>query len=153
MKRNNYQWHGEPVKTRFGYCTVIENKDKPLWWHNYECCHDEYAGDGVRRTAGEAKDAIIPAILVTSSDGHEFCISNHFGIGVHKLINGGWPSHRHFSLPIEGFCGDLSRDEHMMYVIRKFDLEAFETHEAARLEWQKRTHPEACAERFKRFGI
>ena len=31
-----YQWQGENVKVVFGYCTITENKEKPLYWYNYE---------------------------------------------------------------------------------------------------------------------
>jgi len=32
-----YFWQGKPVKVQFGYCKVQENKERPLWWYNYEC--------------------------------------------------------------------------------------------------------------------
>lgn len=139
-----YQWHGEPVKTEFGYCRVTENKEKPLYWYNYECLWDDYH-QKERRSALE-KFAHVPAIRVTS-EGHSFCIANHHGIGVHKLINGGWPSHRHMSLPVEGFVpeSELPVDERILYAIRKFDLEAFEQYESERRKWQKRNYPEEFA--------
>ena len=144
MNRNQYQWHGQPVKVEFGYCRVTENKEKPLWWYNYECLWDDYH-QKERRSAGE-KFAHVPAIKV-HGEGQPFCIANHHGIGVHKLINCGWPSHKHFSLPVEGFasCSSLPKEENMLYSIRKFDLELFEKHEAGRRAWQKRNYPEDFA--------
>lgn len=138
MNRYKYQWHGEGVKTEFGYCLVSENKDKPLWWYNFECNWDDY--NLCDRRYSDDKIAHIPAIKITYDD-QVFCIANHFGIGVHKLINGGWPSHRHFSLPVEGFNDSLTIPEKQMYCPKQFDLEGFEAHESERKKWQKRTYP------------
>ena len=88
-KRVKYKWQGEPVKVTFGNCIVIENKEKPLWWWNYECNEGSASLDG---------KAVIPSLKIKTKEGNEFMIANHFGIGIHKLLNGGWPSHAHFSV-------------------------------------------------------
>lgn len=115
-----YQWQGEPVKIKYGSCIVKENKEKPLFWYNYECYPDGLA--------------CVPCIEVTTKDGYTFMIANHFGIGIHKLINGGWPSHQHFSVE-----GKFSTKPQLRY--SEFDLESFEEHEAARNNWQKKHYP------------
>jgi len=136
--RKAYEWQGQPIKTEFGYCIVTENKDKPMYWYNYECNWDDYHNKE-RRSSGD-KRAIIPAIKITYED-QVFCIANHFGIGVHKLINGGWPSHRHYSLPVDGFDSVIPKGEKIIFCLKQFDLEGFEAHESERKKWQKRTHP------------
>lgn len=139
MKRNNYQWQGEKVKVTFGCCKVKENIEKPLYWYNYECLWDDYHNKDKR---GEFKGAFIPAIKVKHED-YEFVISNHFGVGVHKLINGGWPNYRHYSLPLDGFIGkdSLTIDEQIMYITREFDMASFQDHEDKRSKWQKIHYP------------
>lgn len=146
MEQNKYQWQGEPVKVEFGYCRVTENQEKPLYWYNYECNWDDYS-EIERRSTGD-KHTHVPAIKVIYRD-QIFCIANHYGIGVHKLINGGWPSHRHFSLPVEGFNSNLFREEREIYVILKFDLEGYQTHESNRIKWQMKNYPKECEDRQK----
>lgn len=115
-KEARYCWQGQPVKVRFGYCLIQENKEKPLWWWNYEVL--------------EMGKEIIEAIEVTTDDGHVFVIANHFGCGVGKLEKGGWPNFPHFSLdgcdfresfkikivkydPVRHFLRELDRDKWM----------------------------------------
>lgn len=122
-----YKWNGEFVKTTFGFCKVEENAEKPLWWYNYECS----------LTKG---NTYIEAIKVEYK-GQEFCIANHFGIGVYKLINGGWPDKTHFSLPLETFIPNEGKT--MSYLeTRKFDEEKYSEHESNRHNWQKYAYPE-----------
>lgn len=118
-----YQWQGKPVKVEFGYCIVEANQEKPLWWYNYECALDR-----------DVKSCI-SAIRVVPESGPSFLISNHFGIGVHKLLNGGWPNYQHFS--IEGDFSPSSADPWQL----KFDLSGFEDHESKRRTWQKENFP------------
>ena len=121
MAKQKYFWQGEPVKTEFGYCTVHENKDKPLWWYNYYCKEDGYAH--------------LEAVRITTKSGETFCISNIHGYGVHKLINGGWPNYGHAGLPDEGF---------EMYKTRypkEFDHEAWSKEEGDRHKWQEVNFP------------
>ena len=73
-----YFWQGKSVKVQFGYCKVQENKERPLWWYNYECFLSK-----------SKKCTIIEAIKIEGKE--PFVIANHFGIGVYKLMNGGWP--------------------------------------------------------------
>lgn len=147
-KRNNYQWQGENVKVTFGYCQVKENLEKPLYWYNYECNWDFYYNKPKR---GMYKSALIPAVKVKYED-QEFVISNHFGIGYRKLIKGGWPNHNHFSLPIDGFVSNLSKDEYINYCIRKFDLESYEQHESNRNKWKLKNYPKELEEIRIKFG-
>lgn len=123
----NYKWQGNPIKTEFGYCRVKENKEKVLWWYNYEC--NEFPSTGT---------SVVPAIKVTMKDGYEFCIGNHFGIGHHKLINGGWPGFYHFSLDVN----DFEKSPEPAYNLKEFYLEWFESYEAGRRRWQKENFPE-----------
>lgn len=83
-----YQWNGEIVKAQFGYCTVEEVKDKPLWWWNYNVLG--------------LKSKIIPAVRVSNVH-YAFVIANHFGMGEEKLRLGGWPNFPYWSLPIDTF--------------------------------------------------
>jgi hypothetical protein len=127
MKKTDYKWQGEKVKVKFGYCRVEENHGKPLWWYNYECYPDG--------------DAIIPAVVVTDKMGYRFMIANHFGIGINKLLKGGWPDQTHFSF--DGiFIVDGSFIEHNHPMFKEFDLDGFEEHEKKRREWQKLHYPE-----------
>jgi len=127
MKKNKYFWQGEPVKVEFGNCIVKKNKEKPLWWYNYECSLEPMY-----------EKACIPAIRITASWGEPFVISNHCGIGVYKLMKGGWPDSTHFSLD-----GKFSTKPQLK--ITEFDLEAFQQHEAERRKWQIETYPEEMA--------
>lgn len=133
-----YSWHGEPVKTEFGQVIVRENADRPLFWYNYEANMDV---DGL---------AIIEAVKVTTSDGHTFLISNHFGIGNNKLKKGGWPDQQHFSFNENDIVSFTNESEFSslgkLGHTNKFDEVAFSEHEAKRLKWQSVTHPEAFAE-------
>lgn len=124
--RNRYCWHGEPVKTKFGYCHIKEDTERPLFWYNFEC--------SMNRTIGHA---LISAIEVTTNCHQRFCIANHFGIGVNKLIKGGWPDCTHFSLPADTF----QQDDLQIFNIRKFDEEEFSKYEAERRKWQKKNYP------------
>ena len=117
----NYQWHGESVRVRFGNCIVKENKEKPLYWYNYECYP-------------EGK-ACIPVIEVTTKGGQVFMISNHFGIGVYKLLKGGWPDTSHFSVE-----GEFSTKPQLK--ITEFDPEGYAAYEAEREKWQAENYPE-----------
>lgn len=116
-----YQWHGEPVKVKFGNCIVKENKDKPLYWYNFECYP-------------EGK-ACIPALKVTTKNGQSFMISNHFGIGVYKLLKGGWPDTSHFSL-------DGKFNTKPQLKITEFDPDGYANYEAEREKWQNEHYPE-----------
>lgn len=129
MSKTNYAWHGESVKVRFGLATVKRHKEKPLYWYNYECTieHPEY------------DSAHISAVEITTKYGYVFVIANHFGIGVHKLLAGGWPSHQHFSI-----SDDFKFTEHKEYRLYdgEFDLQGFEEHESARRKWQRENFPD-----------
>lgn len=135
-----YKWQGEPVKVEFGYCEVTENKEKPLFWYNFECNWDTHTDNQIR-SANPVKSAIVPAIKVTYQD-REFCIANHFAIGAHKLKNGGWPNYTHFSLPKETFSKAVYKTEGLVFCLRRFDLEGYEKHEAKRRKWQKANFPQ-----------
>lgn len=126
MNKNTtpYQWQGEPVTVEFGRSIVHENKEKPLFWYNYECNSEPPKGT-----------ACIPSIKVTTKDGSSFVIANHFGIGVYKLLSGGWPSHTHFSVG-EDFTEDKD------FSITEFDKSCYVAYEAGRTAWQKKNFPE-----------
>lgn len=123
MKRD-YQWHGEPVMVEFGLCTGGLVKDKPLWWTNYECSF----------SPGKSGFAIEAVKVIYGKE--EFVISNQYGRGVHKLLNGGWPNLGHGSLPMDGFMKD---DDFAIY---EYDEDAFQEYEAKREQWQKKNFPE-----------
>lgn len=125
--KNKYFWQGEPVDYKFGMCLVRENKAKPMYWYNFECSLTYPLGW-----------ALIPAIKITYNN-ESFCIANHFGIGAHKLKNGGWPNYSHFTLPVDTF---EELPWHMGHIIRQFDEEGYAKHEAERRAWQKDQYPE-----------
>lgn len=134
---SKYQWQGEPVKILLGHCKVKTNKDKPLWWYNFECeIQENENGYYVEKRTDFKGLAFIEAVKVIHSNG-EFIIANHYGIGVHKLINGGWPNYQHFSL--DGEFEELNWKETIHLL--KFDEEAFSKHEAERRKWQKENFP------------
>lgn len=138
-----YFWQGEPVKTDFGCVTVTENTEKPLYWYNFECNWNIEENKPIRGLKGD-KAAIIPAIKITTKDNYTFYIANHFGIGAHKLKNGGWPNYRHFSFADNAEFKGCEELGHMrnLYNLRTFYLKGYTEHEAARRQWQKETHPE-----------
>ena len=114
-----YQWQGIDVSVEFGYASLIENKRKPLLWYHYEV---------------QTGKVPLPAILVhyrPGTNGHSFVIANHHGIGVAKLMSGGWPDLPHFSVPADSFTPD---DQ---YARLEFDGEAYQAHETARRSWQE----------------
>jgi len=133
---NKLLWQGEEIKKWFGYCKVYTNKDKPLYWYNFECEISTIHGM-----------ELIPAIKI-EYDGVLFCIANHFGIGYHKLINGGWPNYRHFSLPVESF----EESHKPAFNFHSFDLDAYSQHEAMREQWQKKNFPDEY-EKFEKMRI
>lgn len=127
-----YQWQGEFVKVRHGSCAIKENTEKPLFWYNYECLNA--INYDHKDESSYSEEATLHAIQV-DYHGSIFTISNHFGIGYHKLINGGLPNFSHFSLPNETF------HEQSEWNIRNFDLQGYEKHEAERRLWQKKNYP------------
>lgn len=112
-----YQWQGKKVNVKFGVCIPEINTEKPLMWYNYEL---------TALSSGR-----IYAIEITYYD-EIFVISNHYGIGEHKLLCGGWPNKPHFSLDGE-FYNTGQRPI--------IDLEGYEEHERYRKRWQRRTYP------------
>ncbi|GGH24809.1 hypothetical protein FAZ19_16160 [Sphingobacterium alkalisoli] len=136
----NYRWQGVPVKVRFGKVRVQQDKDKPLYWYNFEVL--------------EMRTSYVPALEVTyqepGSDRKQvFCISNHFGVGVDKLEAGGWPNKQHFSLPSDFL--EYTAEEWSEYedVPISFDPVGFANHEFKRDEWQKKMFPKEHEEREK----
>ncbi|WP_256013151.1 hypothetical protein [Desertivirga xinjiangensis] len=136
-EKANYQWQGEPVSVRFGYAYQEENPEKPLFWYNFECHNEEKLDGSYEDRKSHAINgkyfALIPAVEVTTSTGYKFLLSNHCGIGVNKLLKGGWPNATHFSL-----TGDFKESEEPYFKFTAFDLDAYEKHESARRTWQKK---------------
>lgn len=141
MNKQKYFWQGEPVKTDFGVVVQPENKEKPLYWYNFECNWNVAEN---KPRYGTVKTCSIPAIKVTTKDGQVFLIANHFGIGANKLMKGGSPRDTHFSFGDNAkFQGaeDLGVFRNA-YSIRKFDEDGFVEYEAKRERWQKENFPE-----------
>lgn len=134
---NTLKWQGEPIIARFGFSIVKENKDKPMWWYNFECNVHQNSYDEYIPSYGMMGIAAIPAIEVTQHE-QTFVIANHFGIGWHKLINGGSPTYSHFSIT----DGKFSQDNGKEWVFKEFDEEGFVKHESERSKWQKENFPE-----------
>ena len=128
-----YKWHGEPVDVEFGFCKIFRNDEKKMWWYNFEC----HLADVDLTKKGEVcrGEADIPAIKVTPRKGDFFVLGNHFGIGIKKLVAGGWPDHQHFSLPCFTFQADPE------FRIEVFDQKSFDDHEKARREFQAKHAP------------
>lgn len=133
MKDLNLQWQGEPIETRFGYVMIKENKNKPLYWYNFECNTRVNHNKKYVPNYGLSGIALIEAIEIKQGDS-KFVISNHFGIGVSKLLKGGWPNHTHFSLD-----GEFTQDNN--FAIYDFDEIGYSNHEAERNKWQKENYP------------
>lgn len=140
MEKHPYQWQGEPVSVRFGYVQQEENTEKPMYWYNFECYNraqldDTFKPDHFVHANGK-HFALIPAIEVTYND-RTFLLANHYGIGVNKLLKGGWPNSTHFSLD-----GKFKESCAPYFMYTKFDLEEYERHESARRDWQRKAYPE-----------
>jgi len=121
--KNEYEWLGLPVTAEFGYCVVSISEGSPSMWYHFEC---ETMGDN-------DKTALIPAVMVRHKYG-DFCISNHFGIGILRLKQGGLSGYRSFTLPVEGFKPwkpkvKVNNPTH-------FDLPRFMEHEHRRRAWE-----------------
>ncbi len=141
MSKNKYFWQGESVKAIFGYSRVTPNLDKPLYWYNYDC----FVDDKGYTSPKEKPVAIIPAIKIEYDNG-SFVIANMFGQGWHKLVNGGWPSHSHYSLPDEGF----HKSNKYEYALKEFDEEVLAEYRVKADAWFKKTYPEEY-EKMQRF--
>lgn len=124
---DKYYWQGELVKVEFGYSLIKPNKEKPLYWYNYEC------------SLGTEK---IPAIRVIIDKDTSFVLANHFGIGVHKLMSGGWPGKQHFSLTDHLF----HRSDDPLYLIHDYNESKFIEYELGRDEYFK----ESCPDEYKK---
>jgi len=149
MNKLAYQWQGTPCEVKFGYVVQSENKEKPLYWYNFECYTSEQL-DGTFKHDHFVKDngdhfALIPAVQVSQGKS-TFILANHYGIAVAKLEKGGWPNHTHFSLDGEFHDSNANYD-----AIKEFDLEGYEKHESNRRKWQKENHPKEFGdmERFR----
>ncbi|WP_437918560.1 hypothetical protein [Sphingobacterium sp. LRF_L2] len=131
-ENQNYQWQGTPVEVRFGTVRVEAEKDKPLYWYNFEVM--------------ELRTSQVPAIEITyqepeTGNKQVFCIANHFGVGIYKLEAGGWPNKQHFSLPND--FKEYTAEEWIEYeqVPTSFDPLGFANHEYKRFDWQKKNFP------------
>lgn len=125
-KVRRYQWQGEDVDVVFGYCLVTENKEKPMYWYNYNVFRN-----------GQ-KPTKIRAIKVDTSDGQSFCLSNDYGEGVHKVENGGYPNIPHFSLPLDAFVeSDDFRHKRLL-----FDRYGSKQEELDRRQYFRANYPE-----------
>lgn len=138
--KSRYQWQGEPVKVKFGYVHQEENEEKPMYWYNFECYNNEELDGSFKEnhfvlTNGK-KFALIPTIKVMYGDDKSFLLANHFGIGVHKLLKGGWPNCSHFSVD-----GKFNESDQPYYKITKFNIDEYERYENARRVWQKKNYP------------
>jgi hypothetical protein len=131
-----YQWQGENVKVLFGYSTVTENKEKPLFWYNYEVA------------MAEGDEALIPAIKITTKAGDSFVLANHYGIGLLKLRSGGWPDKTHFSLPADSF--QVSNRAEFVYTVRQFNQGAYSRHEENRRKWQEKNVPKGWEDEYEK---
>ena len=129
-----YFWDGAPVKAEFSAAYVELNEEKPLYWFNYEC------------NQGKTKIALIPAVKITTKSGEEFCIGNQFGIGASKLLKGGWPNHRHFSIPIDCFMPNMWDT---VKSPNKFDELAFSEYESKRENFFRINYPKEYAEKME----
>lgn len=130
MSKNVYQWQGEKAKVRFGRYKVEEQKDKPLYWYNYEVL--------------ALQDPYINCVEVTSQ-GQTFYIYNGFGYGVAKLEAGGWPNMGHMSLPSDKSNFTEYTPEEWATVKFKClneDMQKFEAMRYARDTWFRQQYPE-----------
>lgn len=132
-----FKWQGETVKVEFGQCRVVENKENPLYWYNYNVAN-----------SNSGAYALISAIKITTKCGQEFCILNENGYGLHKLRNGGWPNYGHASLPLGTFetIEPLPWKMKLTLENEKFNLEGYEELESKRRNWQKKNFPKEFEE-------
>lgn len=137
MKKGVYQWQGTDVKVKFGTVKIERNISKPLYWSNYE-------------VLGLGKDRL-PVLQITYKEyNHKneqvFCISNHCGIGVRKLEDGGWPNRTHFSVPDIDFKEFTAEEwEKEKFKSLNDDIIAFREYEKKRDEWQAINYPKEYA--------
>lgn len=132
MKIKELQWQGEPIKIRFGFMGVSTNKEKPLYWYNYECRDNGYAAF---------------LCIEIKQHGQTWYIDNSYNYGIKKLRAGGWPNHGHKSLPDNTFAFTEVRDKGDIAIMleSEFDEESFAEDEAKREKWIKENfsnHPD-----------
>ncbi|MCG9971021.1 hypothetical protein [Christiangramia crocea] len=131
-----YEWQGVPVKIDHVNIYVKESKKSPLYWYNYEVAtQQDIAGDY----------AIVPALRVKHPES-VFYIANHFGIGIHKLINGGWPNYNHFSFHKDDIKNVFEESGDYVWNRKNFDLIGYQEYEAERRKWQKKNFPKEVEE-------
>lgn len=134
MSKQKYFWNNKPVKTDFGFVSISEDESNPSSWFNYECVtkESEFHSNVFCRHC-----AIIPAIRVTTADGKQFCIANHFGMGANKLLKWGTHKQLHYRFPQE--CDFSGREElgklANLYYINTFDEERWASYESGRSRW------------------
>lgn len=142
--KGDYQWQGEPVSVKFGYCKVTIQTE-PMWWSNYEC---DKSGGKAQITAVQIT---APGIDTETGEPRTFCIANEFGEGIAKLKNGGWPGDGHASLPDAAFIEDRSR------TVLDYNKLGWKVREKQRRDWQLENWPdefekmEALREMIQRF--
>lgn len=127
---SKYKWQGDPVEVEFGNFHALPS-DRRLMWYNFE----------IESEPNMSKDGslAIPALRFTYN-GEEHIIANHFGIGVHKLKHGGWPSHQHFSFGKGRF---IAGDDYLH--CKRLREKEFAQHEAKRESWMRGTDPDGYA--------
>jgi len=125
------KWHGEVVQIEHINVLVTQNKEKPLFWYNFEC----------ELNAPYTK-AMLPAIEITTQEGNTFIIANHNGIGLNKVRKGGWPDQPHFSFDEKDIVQIIRRGEKGFYTIDSFCERDYSDLENQRRLWQKENFPE-----------
>lgn len=123
-----FLWNGEKIESaRFGYVVQPPNKEKPLYWYNWEV---------EKQKALEIEPCMIPAIEITTKDGDPFIIANIGGIGVYKLEAGGMWTHQHLSLD-----GEFTEDEN--FAVYEYSQADFAIYHKGLENWQKAKDPQA----------
>ena len=123
MKYKHLKWQGEPIDVQFGWLCVAKNKDKPMYWYNFEC--------------EETGFAVFFAIRI-KQHGQVWYISNEYGEGLRKLKAGGWPNLGHRSLPNDGAFERMRNPEDIAITLEhEFDEVAYAEHESKREKWMK----------------
>lgn len=125
MAKRKLKWQGEEAKVEHRTLKVSENKEKPLWWSNYEV----YLYQDTRDYC------YLEALKITTKDGYTFYISNHHGIGIRKLRKGGWPEQAHFSF----HCAE--EVDANIYETTSYCGKDYEEHERDRRKWQLENYP------------
>lgn len=126
----DYRWNDQPIdKVEFGYATVVENTQKPMYWYNYDI-------------HASGQPSLKMAAIRITQNGESFVIANIYGSGFRKITNGGTADLQHF-----GLTGNNTFVEDKSFAIKAYDKEGLDKRQEMANDYFLHKEPEL----FKKF--